>query len=60
LSPQRITCAKCGEPLYTGIELETPIETIQRLGGYCPKCGKKLGFAIENLKIQPQTSPPPR
>ncbi|OLB46571.1 hypothetical protein AUH73_00785 [archaeon 13_1_40CM_4_53_4] len=58
MSPQRIICAKCGEPLYTGIELETPSETIQRLGGYCPKCGKKLGFAIENLKIQPQSTPP--
>ncbi len=39
--------------------METPSETIQRLGGYCPKCGKKLGFAIENLKIHPQTTTPP-
>jgi len=45
--------------LYTGIELETPMETIQRFNGYCPKCGNKLGFTIEKLKIQPQVAPPP-
>jgi len=56
--PQKIQCSKCGEVLYTGIELETPSETIQRNGGYCPKCGKKLGFEIETLKIGPATSTP--
>jgi RNase P subunit RPR2 len=60
LSPQRISCSKCGELLYAGIELETPMETIQRYNGYCPKCGNKLGFAIEKLKIQPQVAPPPQ
>jgi len=60
LSPQRIICSKCGDLLYTGLELETPSETIQRNGGYCPKCGKKLGFTIETLKIGPQTAPPPQ
>lgn len=53
LSPQKILCSKCGEPLYTGFELETPSEIVQRNGGYCPKCGKKLGFEIESLKITP-------
>jgi hypothetical protein len=58
LCPQRILCSKCGELLYTGLELETPGEIIQRNGGYCPKCGKKLGFDTENLKIIPETPIP--
>lgn len=48
-------CSKCGEPLYTGLELETPSEIVQRNGGYCPKCGKKLAFETESLKIIPAT-----
>ncbi|HET7405041.1 MAG TPA: hypothetical protein VFJ63_02900 [Candidatus Bathyarchaeia archaeon] len=46
--------------LYSGLELETPSEIIQRNGGYCPKCGNKLNFTIEALKIHPQaaTTPP--
>ncbi|HEY4657125.1 MAG TPA: hypothetical protein VIH34_01410 [Candidatus Bathyarchaeia archaeon] len=59
MSPQRIQCSKCGEILYTGLELETPSEIIQRNGGYCPKCGKKLGFETENLKIAPSVPGPP-
>ena len=59
MSPQRIICAKCGEMLYTGLELETPSEIVQRNGGYCPKCGKKLGFETENLKIVPAVPEPP-
>ena len=58
LCPQRILCSKCGELLYSGLELETPGEIIQRNGGYCPKCGKKLGFDTENLKIIPETPVP--
>ncbi|HZD13135.1 MAG TPA: hypothetical protein VE177_06425 [Candidatus Binatus sp.] len=63
--PQRIFCSKCSEMLYTGIELETPSEVIQRNGGYCPKCGKKLSFEVDNLKInqaagaKPGPSPSP-
>ena len=45
--------------LYTGLELETPTEIIQRNGGYCPKCGKKLGFETDNLKIAPVVPEPP-
>jgi ribosomal protein S27AE len=56
LSPQKILCSKCGESLYSGFELETPNETIQRNAGYCPKCGKKLGFETEALKITPVVS----
>ena len=48
-------CSKCGEPLYTGLELETPSEIVQRNGGYCPKWGKKLAFETESLKIIPAT-----
>ncbi len=59
MSPQRIACAKCGEPLYAGLELETPSEVIQRNGGYCPKCGKKLVFEQETLKIIPAVTPAP-
>src|SRR2546425_11257104 len=58
LCPQRILCSKCGELLYTGLELETPGEIIQRNGGHCPKCGKKLGFDTENLKIIHETPVP--
>ena len=57
--PQKIFCAKCGELLYTGLELETPSEIIQRHGGYCPKCGKKLGFETESLKIGSAAALPP-
>ena len=59
MSPQRILCAKCSEPLYTGLELETPSEIIQRNGGYCPKCGKKLGFETDSLKIIPAVADTP-
>lgn len=45
--------------LYAGLELETPSEIIQRNGGYCPKCGKKLSFDTETLKIGPQGTIPP-
>src|SRR2546430_2998904 len=59
LSPQRIICSKCGDLLYTGLELETPSEIIQRNGGDCPKCGKKNRVTNETLKKSPQTTPPP-
>ena len=59
MSPQKILCSKCGEPLYQGLELETPSETIQRNTGYCPKCGKKLSFETETLKITPVSGPWP-
>jgi hypothetical protein len=36
------------------------MEIIQRNGGYCPKCGKKLGFDTENLKITSQAPLPPQ
>ncbi len=51
--PQRITCGNCGGLLYTGIELESPTEIIQRYNGICPKCRKKLNFDIETIKIIP-------
>lgn len=51
--PQRIYCNNCGHELYVGLELESPLETIHRHGGFCPRCGNKLGFDIESIKITP-------
>jgi DNA-directed RNA polymerase subunit RPC12/RpoP len=51
--PQKIVCADCGSVLYDGLELETPIEIIQRHNGVCPQCKKKLEFETEKLRIVP-------
>jgi DNA-directed RNA polymerase subunit RPC12/RpoP len=51
--PQYVTCRNCGQLLYKGIELRPPDEIIQQNGGYCPKCGKKLIFRMEDVKIIP-------
>ncbi|MGA3404299.1 MAG: hypothetical protein ABSD49_01050 [Candidatus Bathyarchaeia archaeon] len=51
--PQKIVCADCGSILYHGLELETPIEIIQRHNGLCPQCKKKLEFETEKLRIVP-------
>src|SRR5256886_8276250 len=59
LSPQRIICSKCGDLLYTGLELETPSEIIQRNGGDRPHLGKKNRVTIQNMEIGPRTAPPP-
>jgi len=52
MSPQKIICGECGIALYEGLELETPIETIQRHNGVCPKCGKKLDYNCDNVRIR--------
>src|SRR2546430_13900443 len=64
LSPQRIICSKCGDLLYTGLELETPSEIIQRNGGgRAPAC-KKTRVSTESpekrppTKTHPQKTPP--
>jgi hypothetical protein len=51
--PQKIYCRNCGHELYVGLELESPLETIHKHGGYCPGCRNKLGFDIESIKITP-------
>jgi len=51
--PQRITCGSCGVVLYSGIELESPTEIMQRYNGICPKCRKRLNFDTETIKIIP-------
>ena len=51
--PQIILCKGCGHVLYRGVELRPPTEIIQRNGGVCPKCGKKLQFRIEDIEILP-------
>ncbi len=50
--PQRIVCRKCGEVLYSGLELLPPEDVIRRYGGRCPRCGNKLHFDPENLEIK--------
>ncbi|MGA2783315.1 MAG: hypothetical protein ABSF09_01265 [Candidatus Bathyarchaeia archaeon] len=55
--PQKIVCGDCGSILYHGLELETPIEIIQRHNGLCPQCKKKLEFETEKLKIVPHEEP---
>jgi len=49
--PQRIYCNNCGNELYSGLELESPLETIHRHGGFCPQCKNKLKFTVESIKI---------
>jgi RNase P subunit RPR2 len=51
--PQRILCPGCNASLYDGFELESPIEIIQRNNGTCPKCGRKLSFDPDSIKIVP-------
>jgi RNase P subunit RPR2 len=52
--PQRIICKRCGNNLYEGIELEAPLDVIQRYNGQCPNCGNKLEFNYENIRIIPK------
>ncbi len=54
--PQTIICEGCGHLLYKGVELKPPDEIIQRNGGVCPNCGKKLVFKIENVEVLPVNS----
>jgi RNase P subunit RPR2 len=51
--PQKVFCQECGSILYHGLELETPMEIIQRHNGTCPQCKKKLDFETEKVKISP-------
>jgi len=51
--PQIVVCKGCGYEFYRGIELKPPEEIIERNGGVCPKCGKKLLFKIEDVEIIP-------
>lgn len=51
--PQTIVCKNCGKLLYKGIELKPAEEIIQRNGGHCPSCGRKLTFNIEEVEIIP-------
>jgi RNase P subunit RPR2 len=53
MMPQTILCKECGHVLYRGVELRPPVEIIQRNGGVCPKCGRKLQFRIEDIEILP-------
>jgi len=55
--PQKIFCTECGSILYHGLELETPLEIIQRHNGICPQCKRKLDFATDKLKIIPYEEP---
>jgi DNA-directed RNA polymerase subunit M/transcription elongation factor TFIIS len=55
--PQKIFCNECGSILYHGLELETPLEIIQRHNGVCPQCKRKLDFETEKLKIIPYEEP---
>lgn len=54
--PQTIVCKNCGKLLYSGIELKPAEEIIQRNGGQCPSCGRKLAFNIEDVEIIPLES----
>lgn len=50
--PQRVICSVCKTVLYEGLELEPPIEIIQRNNGSCPKCGRKLDYDSNSLKLE--------
>lgn len=49
--PQNVRCSKCRAILYSGLELESPADVMQRYNNVCPKCGKPLEFSIKNIKI---------
>lgn len=51
--PQKILCGSCGVTLYDGLELESPLEIIQRYNGLCPQCKKRLAFDVEAIRIVP-------
>jgi len=51
MMPQKIICSQCGTVLYEGLELEPPVEIIQRHNGTCPKCGKKLDYDSNNVRF---------
>ncbi|MGQ9543798.1 MAG: hypothetical protein ACUVTM_06930 [Candidatus Bathyarchaeia archaeon] len=51
--PQRTYCQNCGYELYSGLELEPPLETIHKHGGFCPNCKTKLSFEVDSIKIIP-------
>jgi len=49
--PQKIFCKNCGTILYSGEELESPINIIQKYNSLCPNCKKKLNFDPSNIRI---------
>jgi hypothetical protein len=51
--PQRFICHGCGHILYEGAELKPPDEIINRHGGNCPKCGRKLSLMPLNVEVKP-------
>jgi hypothetical protein len=53
--PQKILCTGCNTVLYDGFELESPLEILQRNNGVCPKCGRRLGFNPDTIKIVPMS-----
>ena len=51
--PQIVKCAGCGEVLYEGREILTPGDVIDRVGGKCPKCGRKLSLRVLSCEVKP-------
>jgi len=51
--PQRVICKECGEILYEGDLLRSPLDVIKKFEGKCPKCGKDLGFEGESVEVRP-------
>ncbi|MEM2897247.1 MAG: hypothetical protein QW265_04960 [Candidatus Bathyarchaeia archaeon] len=49
--PQKIFCKNCGTVLYSGEEIESPMEIIQQYNSSCPTCKKKLNFDPASIKI---------
>jgi hypothetical protein len=51
--PQRVVCHGCNFLLYEGAELKPPDEIIQKHGGNCPQCGRKLSLLPQNVDVKP-------
>jgi DNA-directed RNA polymerase subunit M/transcription elongation factor TFIIS len=49
--PQKIFCKDCGTVLYSGEEIESPTNIIQKYNSLCPNCKKKLSFDPMNIRI---------
>jgi len=51
--PECVVCQQCGTVLYEDVELKPPDEILQRYGGKCPKCGKKLSLIPIDVDVKP-------
>jgi DNA-directed RNA polymerase subunit RPC12/RpoP len=50
-----LICSKCGQTIYSGFDLRSPIDILKPLGYTCKKCGAKLtpsSFKVDVTKLE--------